>query len=104
MTVVTARKIQSTEILESDSLSELDKAVSGAAKALRKQQKGDGHWIFPLEADATIPSEYILFLHYLDERQPLLEKRIARYLRDIQGDHGGWPLFHGGDFDMSASV
>ncbi len=26
------------------------------------------------------------------------------YLRRIQGQHGGWPLYHGGDFDMSASV
>ena len=33
-----------------------------------------------------------------------LEAKIAVYLRRIQGDHGGWPLFRDGDFDMSASV
>ena len=26
------------------------------------------------------------------------------YLRGIQGAHGGWPLFHDGDFNISASV
>ncbi len=30
--------------------------------------------------------------------------KIVRYLWSIQGEHGGWPLFHGGDFNMSASV
>ena len=33
-----------------------------------------------------------------------LEAKIAVYLRRIQGAHGGWPLFHDGEFDMSASV
>ena len=33
-----------------------------------------------------------------------LERKIAVYLRRIQGAHGGWPLFHDGAFDMSASV
>ena len=35
---------------------------------------------------------------------PQLEAKIAAYLRRIQGAHGGWPLFHDGDFDISASV
>ncbi|MTJ80904.1 MAG: squalene--hopene cyclase, partial [Telmatospirillum sp.] len=72
--------------------------------ALLSRQQEDGHWVFPLEADATIPSEYVLFLHYMDERDPALEARIGVYLRQIQGAHGGWPLFHGGDFNISASV
>ncbi len=37
-------------------------------------------------------------------RTPSWKRKIAVYLRRIQGEHGGWPLFHGGDFDMSASV
>ena len=83
----------------------LDGVVQDAAKALIKRQKADGHWAFPLEADATIPAEYVLLLHYLDEREPSLEARIGTYLRAIQAaEHGGWPLFHGGDLDISATV
>jgi squalene-hopene/tetraprenyl-beta-curcumene cyclase len=70
---------------------------------LRRQQK-DGHWVFELEADATIPAEYILLQHYLDEIDDGLQQALARYLRSIQGAHGGWPLFHGGALDLSATV
>jgi len=83
----------------------LQRAISSAADALLAQQKDDGHWVFELEADATIPAEYILYTHYLDERDPALEAKIAVYLREIQDPtHGGWPLFHGGEFNISASV
>ncbi|HEU0095781.1 MAG TPA: prenyltransferase/squalene oxidase repeat-containing protein, partial [Rhizomicrobium sp.] len=82
----------------------LQEAVIQSAEALAARQQSDGHWVFPLEADATIPSEYVLFLHYIDERDPVLEGKIGVYLRAIQEEHGGWPLFHGGDLNVSASV
>jgi squalene-hopene/tetraprenyl-beta-curcumene cyclase len=82
----------------------LEDAIKRAAGALQARQNADGHWRFELEADATIPAEYILLEHYLDRIDPALQGRIAVYLREIQGAHGGWPLFHGGKFDLSASV
>ena len=87
-------------------LSALDAAVRRAARRLGELQKPDGHWVFELEADATIPAEYVLLKHYLGEpADAAQEAAIARYLRRIQsGDHGGWPLFHGGPFDVSATV
>ena len=46
-----------------------------------------------------------LLRHYRGEPTDThLEQKIAVYLRRIQGKHGGWPLYHHGDFDMSASV
>ena len=69
------------------------------------QQRPDGHWVFELEADATIPAEYVLLRHYLGEPvDTALEAKIAVYLRRIQGDHGGWPLFRDADIDISATV
>jgi squalene-hopene/tetraprenyl-beta-curcumene cyclase len=83
----------------------LDRTITAAATALAASQRGDGHFVFELEADATIPAEYVLYKHYLDEPvAPELEEKFAVYLRRQQGEHGGWPLFHGGDFDMSATV
>ncbi len=83
----------------------LDGAIDRASAALLHRQRADGHWVFELEADATIPAEYILLVHYLGETPDLdLERKIGVYLRRIQGDHGGWPLFHGGDLDVSATV
>ncbi len=84
---------------------DVERAVSDATRALFARQQGDGHWVFELEADATIPSEYILLRHYRGEPvDPVLERKIAAYLRRIQGQHGGWALYHQGAFDMSASV
>jgi squalene-hopene/tetraprenyl-beta-curcumene cyclase len=89
-------------------LAALDTLIAEQAGRLEAAQRGDGHWVFELEADATIPAEYILYRHFLGEIDDGylggLEPKIAAYLRRIQGAHGGWPLFHGGDFDMSASV
>ena len=83
----------------------LERHISQAAKALLARQHGDGHWRLELEADATIPAEYVLLRHFRGEAPDLeLERLIAVYLRRVQGDHGGWPLFHAGAFDMSASV
>jgi squalene-hopene/tetraprenyl-beta-curcumene cyclase len=88
-----------------DDLMVIEADIRRAAQALLRQQRSDGHWVFELEADATIPADYILFRQYLgepDDRE--LERRIGAYLRRIQGEHGGWALFHGGAFDISASV
>src|ERR1051326_6816736 len=84
---------------------DLDCAIDLAAGALFQLQRPDGHWVFELEADATIPSEYVLLVHYLGEAPDLeLERKIGAYLRRIRGAHGGWPLYHGGPFDISATV
>lgn len=83
----------------------LDRVIAEASGALKQRRRPDGHWVFDLEADATIPAEYIMLNHYLDEREPAMEAELADYLRSIQEDaHGGWPLFYRGDFDMSATV
>src|SRR3954469_5608191 len=83
----------------------LEQRIEAAANALLDRQQADGHWVFALEADATIPAEYVLLRHYLAEPEDAaLEAKIGVYLRRIQGTHGGWPLFHAGEFDMSASV
>jgi squalene-hopene/tetraprenyl-beta-curcumene cyclase len=83
----------------------LTHSIESATQALLARQRPDGHWVFELEADATIPAEYVLLRHYLGEPiDAALEQKIAVYLRRIQGAHGGWPLFADGDLDVSATV
>jgi squalene-hopene/tetraprenyl-beta-curcumene cyclase len=84
---------------------DLERPIERATQALLARQRDDGHWVFELEADATIPAEYVLLRHYLGEPVAVaLEAKIAVYLRRIQGAHGGWPLFQDGDLDISATV
>ena len=71
---------------------------------LLDMQRDDGHIVFELEADSTIPSEYVLLRHYLDEIDTAKEAKIGNYLRRIQNDDGSWPLFHDGDGDISATI
>ena len=59
-------------------LDEADATASKAAAALGGLQNADGHWVFELEADATIPAEYVLLRHYLGEpRDAEIERKIA---------------------------
>jgi squalene-hopene/tetraprenyl-beta-curcumene cyclase len=83
----------------------LASGIERALEAVLREQRPDGHWVYELEADATIPAEYVLMVHFLGEAaDPTLEAKIGRYLRRIQGTHGGWSLFHEGEYDASASV
>src|SRR3954447_9767903 len=83
----------------------LEASIGSATRAMLGLRRPDGHWVFELEADCTIPAEYVLLRHFLGEPvDAALEAKIANYLRRAQGAHGGWPLVHEGDLDMSASV
>ena len=84
----------------------LDMAIQRSSSALFAEQKEDGHWVYELEADATIPAEYILLRHYLGEPVGAdLEAKIGVYLRRRQSaEHNGWPLYHDGHFDVSATI
>src|ERR1700746_366772 len=94
-----------SKALKIESAGALETGIASATEALTGFQRADGHWVFELEADSTIPAEYILLRHSLGEPvDAVLEKKIGNYLRRVQGAHGGWPLVRDGEFDMSASV
>ena len=84
--------------------SKLEASISKGVRALLDQQKDDGHWVFVLEADATIPAEYILLKYFLDEIDLEKQEKLAAYIRETQADHDGWPLWHDGPLDISATV
>src|SRR5438874_4289577 len=103
-TISVDRKIAGDPVATVDPVA-LEKSISSATEALLGYRQSDGHFVFELEADSTIPAEYILLRHYLAEPvDSALEAKIANDLRRVQGDHGGWPLVQDGPFDMSASV
>ena len=88
-----------------ESVAGLEEGIMRARSALLACRAPDGHWCFELEADATIPAEYILMRRFRGEpRAPAIEARIGAYLRRTQGAHGGWSLVHDGAHDLSASV
>ncbi len=101
---VTARGEIVTHTLVRTPSTVLDRAMAAARDALLGRQSAPGFWLFELEADCTIPAEYIMMMHFLDEIDIALEKKLCVYLRAHQDESGGWSLYYGGDFNMSCSV
>jgi len=87
-----------------ESSTRLTLAIQRARHALLASQHQDGYWCFELEADCTIPSEYVLLMHYMNTVRVDVQAKIAVYLRERELETGGWPLYAGGQFDMSCSV
>jgi squalene-hopene/tetraprenyl-beta-curcumene cyclase len=83
---------------------DLDRAIKRAQQSLIKLQDPAGFWVFELEADCTIPSEYIMMMHFVDDIDVTLQNKIANYLRSRQAEDGSFPMFTGGPGDISGSV
>jgi len=82
----------------------LDVAIKRAQDKLLSLQDKKGYWVFDLEADCTITSEYIMMMHYLGEIDQSLQAKLANYLRSRQSQDGSYPLFTHGPGDISCSV
>lgn len=84
--------------------SPLDNAIQNAQDKLLSLQNEAGFWVFPLEADCSVSAEYIIMMHYLDDIDEVLQRKIANYLRSTQTQAGYYPLFTGGEGNISSSV
>lgn len=83
----------------------LDDAIREELARFLSIRNPDGYWVFDLEADATIPAEYLLLHRFLGRAiDPGRRERIARSIRRSQLPGGGWPLYRDGAPDISASV
>ena len=103
-TQIHTRDLQSSSTAIIGHPTDLNKAINKAQEYLLKRQNPDGYWVFELEADCTIPAEYIMMMHYLGEIDEPLQAKIANYLRARQSQDGSYPLFAGGPGDISCSV
>jgi squalene-hopene/tetraprenyl-beta-curcumene cyclase len=83
---------------------QLDSAIKRAQEKLLSLQDKKGYWVFDLEADCSIPAEYIMMMHYLGDIDLPLQAKIANFLRSKQSQDGSYPLFTHGPGDISCSV
>jgi squalene-hopene/tetraprenyl-beta-curcumene cyclase len=96
--------LDSAFIGSSYSPSSLDSAIAKARTKLLGLQHEAGYWAFELQADCTIPSEYILMMHFMDEIDEGLQAKIANFLRIQQSADGSYPLYKGGTGDISCTI
>jgi squalene-hopene/tetraprenyl-beta-curcumene cyclase len=79
-------------------------AIQRAQESLWKSQREDGHWVFPLEADASITAEYVIFRRLMrlgvDER----DRQAAAFLLATQRADGGWARYEGAESHLSLAI
>ena len=71
-----------------DETDALEASIASAAKALCALQRADGHFVFELEADATIPAEYVLMCHYRGEPVDAECSKGAQHDQNDRGHNG----------------
>src|SRR5438105_5398590 len=79
-------------------------AIGGARDHLFSTQHEEGYWCGELEADTTLESDYILLHVLLGTVEETRQAKCAREILAHQNADGGWPIFHGGPSNVSASV
>ena len=82
----------------------VSKTISASGSALLERQYTGGYWRFDLEADVTIPSEYLFLQYFLDSVDHAREARLADYILSRQLADGSWPLYESGPGNISATV
>ena len=84
--------------------SPVEHAVGRSVKWMLSAQSQEGYWWGELEADTTLESDYILYLHILGELDSPKTAKLAKYIRDRQQPDGGWNIFYGGPSELNATV
>src|SRR5881296_3089903 len=82
----------------------LDAAIERAVSYLKSVQHGEGYWLGELEADSTLESDYIFYLHVLGRFDSERVTKLANYVRRKQLPDGGWNIFPGGPSEVNATV
>lgn len=84
--------------------SRVEQAVSRSVDWLLSAQAQEGYWWGELEADTTLESDYIVYLHILGQLKSQKVPKLARYIRKRQLADGGWNTFIGGPSELNATV
>src|SRR5690348_1422236 len=82
----------------------VEDAVERGLRWLLSAQAEDGYWWGELEADTTLESDYIPYLHALGKLDSEKTAKLANYIRQRQLPDGGWPLFPTGPAELNATV
>src|SRR5467141_272100 len=90
-------------LLEQDWAERLEKSIERGANHLLSLQAEPGYWQGELEADTTLESDYIYYLHVLGKAEPERIAKLANYVRRRQLADGGWSIYPGGPSELNAT-
>ena len=89
--------------LQEDWAHKLPEAIDRGTDHLLSLQASEGYWLGELEADSTLESDYIYYLHVLDKADPVRIAKLANYVRRKQLPDGGWNIYPGGPSELNAT-
>jgi len=81
----------------------LERTIERGANHLLSLQAEQGYWQGELEADTTLESDYIYYLHVLGKADPERIAKLANYVRQRQLPDGGWSIYPGGPSELNAT-
>jgi squalene-hopene/tetraprenyl-beta-curcumene cyclase len=90
-------------LFQQERLRRLEKAIERGADHLVSLQADAGYWLGELQADTTLESDYIYYLHVLDKADPERIAKLANYVRQRQLPDGGWSIYPGGPSELNAT-
>jgi len=82
----------------------LDQAIARSQAWFFAQQRPEGFWHAPLEANVSMETEYIFFNRFMGRQPEAIERRIADRMLATQSDDGSWPLYYGGPGHLSNTI
>jgi squalene-hopene/tetraprenyl-beta-curcumene cyclase len=81
----------------------LPQSIERGADHLLSLQDAAGYWQGELEADSTLESDYIYYLHVLGKADPIRIEKLANYVRSKQLEDGGFSIYPGGPSELNAT-
>ena len=82
----------------------ISRAIARAQANLFRLQHDDGYWCGELFVDSTLCSDYVLYMHWAAEIDPVLQEKCVAHIRRRQLEDGGWNIYEDGPSDINASV
>jgi squalene-hopene/tetraprenyl-beta-curcumene cyclase len=82
----------------------VQQAVERGVRHLLSLQAREGYWIGELQADTTLESDYIFYLHVLGKFDHARVAKLANYVRRRQLPDGGWNIYEGGPSELNATL
>jgi squalene-hopene/tetraprenyl-beta-curcumene cyclase len=79
-------------------------SIARAQQNLLRLQHPDGYWVGELIVDATLCADYILYMHWADKVDPVLQEKCVEHVRRRQLPDGGWNIYHDGPSELNASI
>jgi squalene-hopene/tetraprenyl-beta-curcumene cyclase len=79
-------------------------AIRRACAGLIRLQHPDGYWCGELLVDITLCADTVIYLHWADEVDPVLEAKCIEHIERRQLADGGWGLTPEGPSEVNASV